>query len=642
MEQSGIRLLLAVAMIFMILVLDFVRNKKLAVVAFKWFSALLGLVGISIVFDLISISLGGQPGCEMNWFEQAVFRIYFVALDLMVVTFYIYAKMTVSPGPFSLQIWWKRLILAGVILVITCIAPISYAEHGGITFVKGIPAFGVQLLSLGYVVPFLIQSCLRHPEEADEYQTGIKAGTFVWMGLITFQFLFPWLHLNSMAQVMTMFIIYLSFGSPKSFKDDSTEAFNRRAFDLVLDGLLCEGKCFCVVSVTFENYARTNSRFGYEVGDKVLKTIMRRMFSLSGPRIYRISADTVSFIIYSSHLAPKKRNFMMEILGKEFTIGRDTIVTKIHVDVIEDAQHLEKRDEILDMIHYMSTHESSDNEPLSLCMFNDSIQRARKRDAQIEEILLEAIKHDGFEMFYQPILSTQKGTFVSAEALIRLKSTKELGNISPEEYIPIAEKKGLINEIGRIVMEKVCLFIRSARLKEKGVEYIEVNLSGIQCVNQRLPQQIKEILDKYVLSAERINLEITETTMVESGDLLLRNMKELRAMGFTFSMDDFGTGYSNLAQMLAVGYELVKLDKSLLWSCFQGGQREKALIVLQCVTDMIHRIGSKIVAEGVETKEQAQLLDSLGVEYHQGYYYSKPMNEKEYLEFLKKNEVKHE
>lgn len=168
-----------------------------------------------------------------------------------------------------------------------------------------------------------------------------------------------------------------------------------------------------------------------------------------------------------------------------------------------------------------------------------------------------------------------------------------------------------------------------------GVEYIEVNLSGKQIVDKYLPEQLLACMKQYALAPNCINLEITETAAVEAEEILEQNMKRLQDAGFGFSMDDFGTGYSNLSKMEEVGFDLIKLDKSLIWPCFEEDS-EGAKVILNSCVDMIHRLGRHIVAEGVETQEQADMLTEKGVAYLQGYYYSRPLPENQYLEFMEK------
>jgi EAL domain-containing protein (putative c-di-GMP-specific phosphodiesterase class I) len=264
---------------------------------------------------------------------------------------------------------------------------------------------------------------------------------------------------------------------------------------------------------------------------------------------------------------------------------------------------------------------------------NQEYIKSMERINTIEKILRKAIETDGFIIQYQPIYSVHQNRFASAEALVRLKDTTTLGYISPEEFITIAERKGMISELGAIVFEKVCIFMKSNQLNELGVSYIEINLSGIQCMDNNLPNQLHTIMKKYEIEPQCINLEITETASVETGELLHTNMKKLRSIGCSFSMDDFGTGYSNLSQMADLSYDLVKIDKSLLWRCFENNN-EKAVILLQNVITMLISLNTKIVVEGVETKEQAEWLSKIGADYLQGYFYSKPISENEYITFL--------
>ena len=174
-------------------------------------------------------------------------------------------------------------------------------------------------------------------------------------------------------------------------------------------------------------------------------------------------------------------------------------------------------------------------------------------------------------------------------------------------------------------------------LRSKGVNHIEVNLSGLQSVDANLPKLMKSLLMKHNIAPDTVNLEITESIAVTSGYMLKKNMDELRKFGFSFSMDDFGTGYSNLSRIAKADFEMIKIDKSLLWPCFKedgtDGTRN-AKILLESMISMLLKIGRQIVVEGIETKEQFEYLESLGITYAQGFYFSKPLCEKDFIKFL--------
>jgi EAL domain-containing protein (putative c-di-GMP-specific phosphodiesterase class I) len=258
---------------------------------------------------------------------------------------------------------------------------------------------------------------------------------------------------------------------------------------------------------------------------------------------------------------------------------------------------------------------------------------------RVREEMIDTIKYalidDRVEVFYQPIYSTRAKRFVSAEALVRIR--KADGTIIPPGmFIPIAEETGLIAKLGERVFEKTCQFIKDKKIEQFGVEYIEVNLSVVQCENRELAQMYIDIIEKYNLNPSFINLEITESASIIKRKTLLDNMKTLIDYGVSFSLDDFGNGESNLNYIVDLPIHIVKFDKDMTQAYFEN---EKAKYVLQAATDMIQGLELKVVAEGVETAEQLRELERLGIDYIQGYYFSKPVEEKQYLEFLKHRNV---
>ena len=255
-----------------------------------------------------------------------------------------------------------------------------------------------------------------------------------------------------------------------------------------------------------------------------------------------------------------------------------------------------------------------------------------QRERKIQEEIQKALINREFKVLYQPIWDKESDTIHSAEALVRTP-IGELGFISPEEFIPISEKTGDIIEIGEFVFEEVCKMFSEHNVKQYGVEFIEVNLSTVQCMQRNLAKRFKEILDKYNVSASSINLEITESAAANSPEMFINTMSELKKLGFTFSMDDYGTGYSNLSHMYDTDFDIIKLDKSILWNSYKS---KKADIILQNTVKMIKEMEHNIVIEGVETEEQKEYVSRLGCDYCQGYYFSKPVAKEEFIEYCKK------
>jgi EAL domain-containing protein (putative c-di-GMP-specific phosphodiesterase class I) len=249
----------------------------------------------------------------------------------------------------------------------------------------------------------------------------------------------------------------------------------------------------------------------------------------------------------------------------------------------------------------------------------------------MDVIIENALVNHDFSVYYQPIYSVEEQRFNSAEALLRLKDEK-YGFISPELFIPAAEKSGAIHKIGAFVLDEVCQFIASEEYAGLGLDYIEVNLSVAQCMQSGLGNQILETMQRYGVEPNQINLEITETAASYSQKTMLDNLHQLHEAGVSFSLDDFGTGYSNMRRIAALPLHIVKLDKSFA----NVEDNPKMQIILQNTIQMIKEMDMKIVVEGIETEQLVKLFSEMQCEYIQGYYYSKPIPRQEFVEFLKK------
>ena len=256
--------------------------------------------------------------------------------------------------------------------------------------------------------------------------------------------------------------------------------------------------------------------------------------------------------------------------------------------------------------------------------------------SNMDKILDRAIKNNNLQMYYQPIYSLKEGKFISAEALIRLKDP-QFGFVPPSLFIPAAEKNGLILQIGDFVLRDVYRFISENDLESLGMEYIEINLSVSQCLQRNFPNKIFSLQEEFSVSPAWVNFEITETGYENSREIMESNIKSLSESGYTISLDDYGTGYSNIQRILKIPLSIVKLDKSMV----DNMDSEKGRSIVESTIRMMQMINMEIVAEGVETQDTLEMLRQMNGDFIQGYYFSKPLPEHEFIEFLKtKNKIK--
>lgn len=658
MFQLDIRLLIVTILFFLIIFVDFLRNKKLPLLSNKCFTLMLYFTAVNLVFNVLKLYTTVNVDAFIPLVDRMFSQLFYGSMIMIVVFLFWYVEIL---GNNQKRMKWKkvlrRMLPLAFPMVMILFGDLNYELRNQQLYADGSMVVGFTLSLLFYCGWIFVDTVRYKKTIQKENRLAIQLGVLMLVAgggiqLFNFGLLF-----SEVAVTLMILFIYLAFENPKEYIDEETGSFNKRAFHLVLNEKKEAEKPLILVSVVVDDLRRIQTMVGHENTNHILKIIgmmMKDSFQFcpgcDRKRIKKIKHNA-DFSLYHSRsnvmtflteVTLDDINEQLELLARQIKkpiqFSKHTIVIKAHIDVIftDNYKNQETCDEVYDMMNYMASHNNATAEKI-IHLLNEAVISSKIRYSTIENILIDAIEHDGFVMVYQPIYHAKNKQFLSAEALVRLTDTTSVGFISPEEFIPIAEKKGMIMELGEIVFDKVCAFAREEALKDRGIEYIEVNLSGIQCVHPDLPSQLQGIMKKYDITPGFINLEITETAFVESGEMLRENMLKLRQMGCSFSMDDFGTGYSNLSRMAEVVYDLVKLDKSLIWPCFDqenSGKNSKATAILENIIKLLLQLNVKIVAEGVETKEMATYLNNLGVTHLQGYYYSKPISEAAYLDFL--------
>lgn len=270
--------------------------------------------------------------------------------------------------------------------------------------------------------------------------------------------------------------------------------------------------------------------------------------------------------------------------------------------------------------------------------YDRAIVELKRQQFEISNSLYAAIEEQQMQLYYQPKISLLHGRCYSAEALLRWHHPK-MGWISPALFIPIAERDGQIQLIGRWVLEQCFAQLQQWQQQDLGLKRLAINLSGRQLQDPQLPAQVQQLLLKYQLDPDLIELEITETFLmadIEQSRLLLLQLKQL---GLHLAMDDFGTGYSSLAYLAKLPVDVLKLDRSLLIDLEDSPQSAS---MVRHMIRMAHELGMLVVAEGIESKGQVSILRDMRCDYVQGYVFSTPLAEAEFAAYLLSNTGKHQ
>ena len=287
-------------------------------------------------------------------------------------------------------------------------------------------------------------------------------------------------------------------------------------------------------------------------------------------------------------------------------------------------------DSMLDLVNNMLVRaKSAQLKKLQIC--DESIFMDRERKRYIYKILRRelTLESEQFQVWFQPIYSIENKKFEYMEALSRLMDT-ELGNISPQEFVQVAENRGLIEMLGFVAFEKVCKFISDNR---DTVQAVSINFSAYQMMNPRLVENVLNTISRFSLSPSSIIMEITESIFIDNYDLVMKNMLALTQAGVKFYLDDFGTGYSNLTNVISLPFSTIKMDRSLVLAMEEGS---KGVSLFFDLVSTFKGVGFKILVEGVETNNQNSLVERAGVDYIQGFLYSRPLPEEECIDLLKR------
>jgi EAL domain-containing protein (putative c-di-GMP-specific phosphodiesterase class I) len=267
-------------------------------------------------------------------------------------------------------------------------------------------------------------------------------------------------------------------------------------------------------------------------------------------------------------------------------------------------------------------------------IFNAEMRNKVDREEVIELELVRSYKNmndDIIHLEYQPKINAKTNQIVGFEALARMNS-KKLGFVSPVEFIDIAEKKQLILPLGTMILEKACIFTR--KLVSMGYRDIRmaVNVSGIQLLMDDFVDTVSDIVARTGIETKNLELEITESVMLENYAMINDVLQKLRNMGIEVSMDDFGTGFSSLASIGELNIDIVKIDRHFIMKIIKGTEKN---LITNDIISMAHKLGLQVIAEGVESGIQREYLMRNGCEIMQGYYFSRPLNEEKAITMLR-------
>ncbi|WP_461206835.1 ABC transporter substrate binding protein [Clostridium sp. DL1XJH146] len=395
---------------------------------------------------------------------------------------------------------------------------------------------------------------------------------------------------------------------------------------------------FAILFIGLDNFKIINDTFGHSVGDEVIKIIGTRLkgVNIQNKFVSRLAGDEFIILIENCnntfeikdevnkiHKLFKKS---IESKGNKFYVSVSTGVSLYPKDGLSVTDLLKNADAAM--------YKAKINGKNGNQFYRQSINEDLSRKLVIQNGLHSALENNEFSLVFQPQIDIKIGRIVGYEALIRWHNPK-MGFVSPNEFIPIAEENGLIIDIGNWVLEQSCLFAnRINNIVEENI-VVSVNISSKQLMQDDFVSIVQNTLDKYNVNTELIELEITETSLIENFEYNAEKLLSLKVMGFRIALDDFGTGYSSLYYLSKLNIDTLKIDKSFIDDILIQDKNN----LTEAIILIAHNIGLNVVAEGVEESLQLATLNKYRCDYVQGYIFSKPVYENQAIELLSKKYI---
>lgn len=412
--------------------------------------------------------------------------------------------------------------------------------------------------------------------------------------------------------------------------DALTDLANRTQFSNELRGLIDQyrdgsGAPFQVLFLDIQKFKHINDSLGHTLGDKVLMIAAKRFVRMlnSSDLVARIGGDEFAIILKDLGTVGKAQKVARRIrdsISQPFSLSGNRISISVNIGIAPCDTEYNTPEEVLRdadiAMHYAKEWNSG------VAVFTKELRERFLERVRYENDLSHALERNELSMSYQPLIDIQDGSLMGFEALLRWQHS-EFGNIPPNKFIPIAEESGLIIPITVWILKETTSQLAAWQKIDPSYSdlIVSVNISGKHLSNDDLIADVQSALDISHIDPQSLKLEITESAAMEDAEHTIGMLNRLKLLGVQLSIDDFGTGYSSLSYLHRLPFDTLKIDRSFVYSVGEKGENSE---ILQTIISLAKNLKKKVIAEGIETESQLQLLQNLGCDYGQGYLLARP------------------
>ncbi|MCR5195235.1 MAG: EAL domain-containing protein [Pseudobutyrivibrio sp.] len=517
----------------------------------------------------------------------------------------------------------------------TLYLPIEIYYDGDILYTYGAAPVATYCFVGFYVFSILLSLLVLRRHIKPTRVKALSAWMCIWTIAAGIQFVHPQHLIVSFASCLGALIMYFEIENPQSAISRKTGHFSSGVIREYFDNLYQNKKKFSLMMISFRS--STNANGDTKLLRKTSELLSEFLFSIDSAKVFD-TAEGYFLLVFDNMDFVESTKFRISTYFQSIEnnpdISKAITLLRPFYTIIPNGHISSSADELLLLLASYSPNNQKELLGDEIIL-DDSILKDVQLEKLAENHVIEAMENDRIEVHYQPIYDIATEKFTSAEALVRIR-TSGGKLLYPDTFIPIVEETGRIIPLSDAIYRKTLSFMKSYHVERLGVERIELNLSVRQGEHPLFVNRFMGILEEFNINPDLLNLEITETNSLHSKENLLANMKKLEEYGLSFSLDDFGSGSSNLNYMIEMPVGIVKLDRDLSGAYFKN---DKAQAIVKAVIAMAHSMNIKLIAEGIETKDEFDTMKTLGVDYIQGFYFSRPLPEHEFLKFMQEHNL---
>ncbi|MDD2992939.1 MAG: EAL domain-containing protein [Pygmaiobacter sp.] len=617
------------------LILYFSRERLLArTIQTRIYRSSLYFALFSIILNIVSVKMLENPTPSLYWAMYLTSVLYYVLLCLLETALLIYLLylMQVKRRTFI----FSSILCTVVVLIVMVIAAtngqtglmFTILEDG--TFLRG-PANYINYFIL-FIYAIILVSCYftrRHFVQRNMRSTLLLLPVMA-LVMATVQCWRPNLLMSGITVAMVLLVLFFRFQSRGIRTDSLTGLCGREGFFESADVLFKKGEPFYCIGVVLHHFGDVNKKLGPLGADQLLRRVAEYLDEISTQgSACRISG--VEFVLLLPQVNKEKGSQILERVRRRFglpwNIPQGGFMMEAGLVGIRCPEHGESIDILAAHLEY-SMRELKRLRGTNVLEFDSRRHILLQRQTELKELIEWALERRAFKVAFQPIYDCSEKALCSAEALLRLVD-REGRPVRPDDFIPLAEEYGQIVEIDWMVLDMVCSFLEEN--DQLPIHSISVNFSAQELEMPDAAGRVFETLRRHHIPVEKIKIELTERVLYQDLPRIQKVLTDLCAGGVGLYLDDFGTGYSNLATVLRLPFEAIKIDKSLLQDIETDPQ---AALLLGSLVRTFHEMGRKVIIEGLEREKQFDIIETLPVSAVQGYYFASPMTGKAYLDLL--------